>query len=721
MGRGIYLLDTSRGAFFDMTLERIPEISRPVGITDVKGVVNYLGNLATTLQDHMSLRPEDFQNLVAAPGAIGGTTPAAGAFTTIAASGNITPATLTASKPVFSDASKNLVSTGTQPVDQGGTSQTTYTDGQLLIGKTTGNTLAKASLTGTANQVTVTPGSGTITLSAPQDLAPASTPAFADIYLGGPMVDVRTYDTFILAIAGIGATKATLLIPNEQAVAANVAVPANVALKFLRGGSLNVANTKTVTISGYVDAGIYQIFKGTGTVAFVSITMQELYPNWWQENTTPGTTNMGPAMQAALTAGYHVKVPTGGVYYMGTTSLIMSKSYQVLSGSGLITQFLWDASFTGIGLDVTGEYPSIRNISILKPCQAAPPANTVIAMKFTGAHNHARLYEVQAQASGANTYNGWYDGVHVSTAHNMMINSCRFSAYARGGYFYRSNAMTIHQTVFSAQLTASLQITGGSGHSVAGCGLEGGALNNLYVEDAGVGGGNLSMCISGCYAEGATNAIVKLLGTTTRLLKAISINGNFWSGATAESVISLSYTDGISIVGNYLGASTTYGIRLGNTVNTNLHIAGNHNIAPVPFSPQGVWTSNFWKSFVIGATGAGITNGTTAGKAKTTATIYFIFGNVRSGKGATDDLWDLTGVSTGASEYKKVLLCITSGGVGAIVVGPVGASVSTSTMPVPTTNSVVPVGIVEIPPNYSGGSLSGYIFHDLIGRYDVGW
>ena len=47
-----------------MTLERIPEIPRPVGITDVKGVVNYLGNLATTLQDHMSMRPEDLQNLV---------------------------------------------------------------------------------------------------------------------------------------------------------------------------------------------------------------------------------------------------------------------------------------------------------------------------------------------------------------------------------------------------------------------------------------------------------------------------------------------------------------------------------------------------------------------------------------------------------------------------------------------------------------------------------
>jgi hypothetical protein len=48
-------------------------------------------------------------------------------------------------------------------VDQGGTGQTSYTDGQLLIGNTTGNTLAKATITGGTN-LTVTNGSGSITL-----------------------------------------------------------------------------------------------------------------------------------------------------------------------------------------------------------------------------------------------------------------------------------------------------------------------------------------------------------------------------------------------------------------------------------------------------------------------------------------------------------------------------------------------------------------------------
>lgn len=82
--------------------------------------------------------------------------------------------------PTFS----SITLTNPLTVGNGGTGQTTYTDGQLLIGKTTGNTLAKATLTGTSNQITVTNGSGTITLATPQDIATGSSPTFAGLSLG---------------------------------------------------------------------------------------------------------------------------------------------------------------------------------------------------------------------------------------------------------------------------------------------------------------------------------------------------------------------------------------------------------------------------------------------------------------------------------------------------------------------------------------------------------
>lgn len=67
---------------------------------------------------------------------------------------------------------------GTLAVGRGGTGQSSYTNGQLLIGNTTGNTLVKATLTGTADQVVVTNGAGSITLSLPQSINTTSSPDF---------------------------------------------------------------------------------------------------------------------------------------------------------------------------------------------------------------------------------------------------------------------------------------------------------------------------------------------------------------------------------------------------------------------------------------------------------------------------------------------------------------------------------------------------------------
>jgi hypothetical protein len=50
------------------------------------------------------------------------------------------------------------------PVLYGGTGQTTYTNGQLLIGNTTGSTLTKATLTA-GTGITITNGSGAITIA----------------------------------------------------------------------------------------------------------------------------------------------------------------------------------------------------------------------------------------------------------------------------------------------------------------------------------------------------------------------------------------------------------------------------------------------------------------------------------------------------------------------------------------------------------------------------
>jgi len=71
--------------------------------------------------------------------------------------------------------------TGTLPVANGGTGQTTYTDGQLLIGNTTGNTLTKTTLTAGSN-ITITNGSGAITIASSGGASAATPTALGTVY-----------------------------------------------------------------------------------------------------------------------------------------------------------------------------------------------------------------------------------------------------------------------------------------------------------------------------------------------------------------------------------------------------------------------------------------------------------------------------------------------------------------------------------------------------------
>jgi hypothetical protein len=66
------------------------------------------------------------------------------------------------------------------PVASGGTGQSTFTDGQLLIGNNTGNTLTKATLTPGAN-ITITNAAGAITIA----VSGLGTMAFQNVGISG--------------------------------------------------------------------------------------------------------------------------------------------------------------------------------------------------------------------------------------------------------------------------------------------------------------------------------------------------------------------------------------------------------------------------------------------------------------------------------------------------------------------------------------------------------
>jgi len=202
---------------------------------------------------------------------------------------------------------------------------------------------------------------------------------FYDLYCKGtPWIDVRIYGEttgFALAVAAIGSTSSVLYIPNEQSVTGDVTVPATLTLKFSPGGFLNIATTKTATINGNIEAGLTKIFScvGTGKVVFGAGAVKEVYPEWWETNTTPGTTDMTVAIQAAIDGMTENNILKAKGTYKTSATIWIRKSN--------CTYDFRQAKFTGHGMVIVGDWdnPTVipENITILGG-EYRPDATTAV-------------------------------------------------------------------------------------------------------------------------------------------------------------------------------------------------------------------------------------------------------------------------------------------------------------------------------------------------------
>ena len=196
---------------------------------------------------------------------------------------------------------------GTLGVGYGGTGQTSYTNGQLLIGNSTGNTLTKATLTAGTN-VSITNGAGAITINATDQYVGTVTSvnltAGTGISVsGGPITTsgsinvVNTAPDQIVSLTGAGTTVVTGTYPsftitsNDQYVGTVTSVSGT--------GSVNgITLTGTVTSSGSLTLG--------GTLSNVSLTTQVT-------GTLP-VTNGGTGTATAFTTGSIVFANSSGIY-----------------------------------------------------------------------------------------------------------------------------------------------------------------------------------------------------------------------------------------------------------------------------------------------------------------------------------------------------------------------------------------------------------------------
>ena len=189
----------------------------------------------------------------------------------------------------------------------------------------------------------------------------------------------------------------------------NETIPANIILVLEYGALISVDTGKTLTI--YSPANIkaqatQQIFSGAGTVAFSS-GGGNIYPDWWKENTSPGTTDMTDALTAAAVA----QDSTEWIYQS-----VLSSGY-IGGGSPIVlqsTKYLISEDITGFGY-----YPTIiaNGASILQ---------SVVSENILDFANSRRVYiKGPLELSGGNTQvRIGNNNINVSSSHLIDV---RFS------------------------------------------------------------------------------------------------------------------------------------------------------------------------------------------------------------------------------------------------------------------------------------------------------
>lgn len=162
--------------------------------------------------------------------------------------------------------STSALTTGTLPVTAGGTGQTSFTDGELLIGNTTGNTLAKGTLTAGAG-ISVTNGAGSITIA---NTAPDQTVTLT----GGSNITITgSYPNFTIAAAGGGTVSSVSGTGSVNGITLSGTVTSTGSLTLggaLSGVSLTTQVTGTLPIAnggtnGTASPAAGAVAYGTGT------------------------------------------------------------------------------------------------------------------------------------------------------------------------------------------------------------------------------------------------------------------------------------------------------------------------------------------------------------------------------------------------------------------------------------------------------------------------
>ncbi|RLC69206.1 MAG: hypothetical protein DRH97_00505 [Chloroflexi bacterium] len=546
----------------------------------------------------------------------------------------------------FAAATDTFTLSGTLDVDHGGTGQTSYTDGQLLIGNTTGNTLAKSTLTG-GTGITITNGAGLISIAADNNgtvtSVATSSGTFVDI-TGGT---ITTSGTITGDLSATGVASATTFLRGDNTWAS----PAG-SFTFDVAGSSGTPQT--------INSGdTLTIAQGTGITAVASATDTITITN-----TLPGgSTTFDITGDGAVTE----TIADGDTFTLvGGTGLTSA-----VSATDTVTYSLDNTAVTA------ASYGSATNV----------PTFTVDAQGRLTAAADVAISAVPSSLT--DTYVGY------GSASNLLTGTANFT------WTNASNLLTLGAAAGTATITAAdgstsagaaLTLTGGDG---AGTNEDGGNITLTPGAKVGTGTrGSLVLDYSTYPALDATGVLTSdgagglswgsPAGTYT-----FDISGQTGAGSTISSGDTLDFTaagTGLSF------AAATDTITLSGTLDVDHGGTGQTSYTDGQLLIGNTTGGTLDKATLTAGTGITITNGggsvTITNSTPGGASTWTLSGDSGTpqtvSSGDTVDIAGGTGISTAASATDT--LTITNTGVTSIVAG-TGITISGATGAVTITNS----------------------------------
>jgi hypothetical protein len=288
--------------------------------------------------------------------------------------------------------------TGTLPVANGGTGQITYTDGQLLIGNTTGNTLTKTTLTA-GSGVSITNGAGSITISATGS--------------GGTV-------TAVTGVAPITSTGGTTPAIGVTAAALTEVDDTNVTLTL--GGSPSTALLAATSLTlGWTG----QLATSRGGTGLASYTANQVF--YASSTSAIGQSANLTFNGTTLTANdiTDSSLTSGRVTYAGTGGNLIDSANLTFNGTTLTTTGINNTGNTTLG-DATTDIVTVNGYMGVGGAAASSVAINVVNAALTGTIQYGVVGNITGSAAGTNQVNAFYGGVKTAAASYSVG---RLSAY----------------------------------------------------------------------------------------------------------------------------------------------------------------------------------------------------------------------------------------------------------------------------------------------------